>query len=151
MDLSVDSSSYDNDQKVVYTLVLANESDKTIAELDVKDELLDILTTDDQGNNVSAFTQASIQAQSTLLSSPGTYNRFGNLEATEVRIAAGGSVTYTMTATVSSDAAGTIDNVASASSGPLDSVASNTESIKRGLYEQRCCGVSRHDKLPTEE
>ncbi|MEZ9289870.1 DUF11 domain-containing protein [Vibrio lentus] len=135
MDLSVDSASYDNDQKVVYTLVLTNESDRTIHDFDVKDELLDILTTDDQGNDVSAFTQASIQAQSTLLSSSGTYNRFGNLEATDVRVTAGGSVTYTMTATVSNDAAGTIDNVASASSGPLYSVESNTESIQRGLYE----------------
>lgn len=135
MDLSVDSASYDNDQKVVYTLVLTNESDRTIHDFDVKDELLDILTTDDQGNDVSAFTQASIQAQSTLLSSSGTYNRFGNLEATDVRVTAGGSVTYTMTATVSNDAAGTIDNVASASSGPLYSVESNTESIQRGFYE----------------
>ncbi|CAK1741548.1 putative repeat protein (TIGR01451 family) [Vibrio crassostreae] len=135
MDLSIDSASYDNDQQVVYTLVLTNESDRSIHDFDVKDELLDILTTDDKGNEVNAFTQASIQAEATLLSSPGTYDRLGNLEATDVRITAGGSVTYTMTATVSSDAAGSIDNVASASSGPLYSVESNTESIQRGLYE----------------
>ena len=129
MDLSVDSASYDNDQKVVYTLVLTNESDRTIHDFDVKDELLDILTTDDQGNDVSAFTQASIQAQSTLLSSSGTYNRFGNLEATDVRVTAGGAGAFTMTATLSYDAAGAVDNVANASSGGLPSVVSNMESI----------------------
>ena len=117
MDLSVDSTSYDNDQQVAYTLVLTNESDKAITELDVKDELLNILTTDDQGNTVNAFSQVSTQAQSSFLSSPGDYSRFGNLDASGVRIAAGGSVTYTMVATVSADAAGTIDNVASASTG----------------------------------
>ncbi len=135
MDLSVDSASYDNDQEVVYTLVLTNESDTAIHDFDVKDGLLNILTTDDEGNNVNAFTEVLIEARSNALSSPGTYNRFGNLEATDVRVTAGGSVTYTMTATVSSDAAGTIDNVASASSGPLDSVESNTESIQRSLYQ----------------
>lgn len=135
MDLSVDSASYDNDQEVAYTLVLTNESDKAIAELDVKDELLNILTTDDQGNNVSAFSQVSTQAQSSFLSSPGDYSRFGNLDASGVRIAAGGSVTYTMVATVSANAAGTIDNFASASTGLLDAVESNTESIQRGVYQ----------------
>ncbi|WP_086970295.1 DUF11 domain-containing protein [Vibrio coralliirubri] len=135
MDLSVDSASYDNDQEVAYTLVLTNESDKAITELDVKDELLNILTTDDQGNNVNAFSQVSTQAQSSFLSSPGDYSRFGNLDASGVRIAAGGSVTYTMVATVSADAAGTIDNVASASTGLLGAVESNTESIQRGVYQ----------------
>ncbi len=135
MDLSVDSASYDNDQEVAYTLVLTNESDKAIAELDVKDELLNILTTDYQGNNVNAFSQVSTQAQSSFLSSPGDYSRFGNLDASGVRIAAGGSVTYTMVATVSADAAGTIDNVASASTGLLDAIESNTESIQRGVYQ----------------
>ncbi|CAH7341992.1 conserved hypothetical protein [Vibrio chagasii] len=135
MDLSVDSASYDNGQEVVYTLVLTNGSDKAINGFDVKDELLNILTTDDQGKSVNAFTQATIQAHSTVLSSAGTFNRFGNLEATDVRVAAGGSVTYTMSATVSGEAAGTIDNFATASSGLLDSVDSNTESIQRGLYE----------------
>ena len=135
MDLSVDSASYDNEQEVVYTLVLTNGSDKAISDFDVKDELLNILTTDDQGKSVNAFTQATIQAHSTVLSSAGTFNRFGNLEATDVRVAAGGSVTYTMSAMVSDEAAGTIDNFATASSGLLDSVDSNTESIQRGLYE----------------
>lgn len=135
MDLSVDSASYDNGQEVVYTLVLTNGSDKAISDFDVKDELLNILTTDDQGKSVNAFTQATIQAHSTVLSSAGTFNRFGNLEATDVRVAAGGSVTYTMSAMVSDEAAGTIDNFATASSGLLDSVDSNTESIQRGLYE----------------
>ena len=135
MELSVDSASYDNDQQVAYTLVLTNESDKTIAELDVKDELLDILTTDDEGNNVSAFSRVSTQAQSSLFSSPGDYSRFGNLDATGVRIAAGGSVTYTMVATISGDAAGRIDNIASASTGLLDAVESNIKSIQRGVYQ----------------
>ena len=35
---------------------------------------------------------------------PGDYSRFGNLDASDVRIAAGGSVTYNMVATVSADA-----------------------------------------------
>ena len=142
MDLSVDSASYDNDQQVVYTLVLTNESDRSIHDFDVKDELLDILTTDDEGNEVNAFTQASIQAEATLLSSPGTYDRFGNLEATDVHITAGGSVTYTMTAKVSGDAAGTIDNVASASAGPLSSAESSAacryQKVQRSVAGLHC-------------
>ncbi|MCW0470255.1 hypothetical protein OH492_19065 [Vibrio chagasii] len=54
---------------MVYTLVLTNGSDmQAINGFDVKDELLNILTADDQGKSPwLAFTRATIQAHSTVL------------------------------------------------------------------------------------
>lgn len=135
MELSANKDFYDNNQQVTYTLTLRNNSTKAIDGLNVEDQLLDILTEGDDGNDVNAFTVVSIQGTSTFLSSAGDYDRFGNLNASNVRLAVGGSVTYTMFATVSPGAAGTIDNFASASLGVEPSVNSNTESLTRSVYQ----------------
>nr|WP_244663192.1 DUF11 domain-containing protein [Vibrio owensii] len=133
--LSPVSGQYDNGNQIEYTLTLTNTSGSTLSGLEVNDEIMNIMTSGDSGGSVNAFESAEISASASFLSSAGDYDRNGNLTATDVRIRNNGTVSYTIKATVSEQAAGDINNVANVRSGALSREDSNTTTHQRVVYE----------------
>ncbi|WP_409930960.1 hypothetical protein [Vibrio owensii] len=133
--LSPVSGQYDNGSQIEYTLTLTNTSGSTLSGLEVNDEVMNIMTSGDSGGSVNAFESAEISASASFLSSAGDYDRNGNLTATDVLIRNNGTVTYTIKAIVSEQAAGDITNVASVRSGALSREDSNTTTHQRVVYE----------------
>ncbi|HGY9597156.1 TPA: hypothetical protein ACOJPH_004870 [Vibrio campbellii] len=133
--LSPVSGQYDNGNQIEYTLTLTNTSGSTLPGLEVNDEIMNIMTSGDSGGSVNAFESAEISASASFLSSAGDYNRNGNLTATNVNIRNNGTVSYTIKATVSEQAAGDINNVANVRSGALSREDSNTATHQRVVYE----------------
>ncbi|MFH0289374.1 hypothetical protein ACGRSR_17370 [Vibrio owensii] len=133
--LSPVSGQYDNGNQIEYTLTLTNTSGSTLSGLEVNDEIMNIITSGDSGGSVNAFESAEISASASFLSSAGDYDRNGNLTATDVRIRNNGTVSYTIKATVSEQAAGDINNVANVRSGALSREDSNTTTHQRVVYE----------------
>lgn len=133
--LSPVSGQYDNGNQIEYTLTLTNTSGSTLSGLEVNDEIMNIMTSGDSGGSVNAFESAEISASASFLSSAGDYNRNGNLTAADVRIRNNGTVSYTIKATVSEQAAGDITNVASVRSGALSREDSNSTTHERVVYE----------------
>ncbi|MEH0698342.1 DUF11 domain-containing protein [Vibrio owensii] len=129
------SGQYDNGNQIEYTLTLTNTSGSTLSGLEVNDEIMNIMTSGDSGGSVNAFESAEISASASFLSSAGDYDRNGNLTATDVRIRNNGTVSYTIKATVSEQAAGDINNVANVRSGALSREDSNTTTHQRVVYE----------------
>lgn len=133
--LSPVSGQYDNGNQIEYTLTLTNTSGSTLSGLEVNDEIMNIMTSGDSGGSVNAFVSAEISASASFLSSAGDYDRNGNLAATNVNIRNNGTVSYTIKATVSEQAAGDINNVANVRSGALSREDSNTTTHQRVVYE----------------
>ncbi|WP_416236449.1 hypothetical protein [Vibrio sp. Sgm 5] len=133
--LSPVSGQYDNGSQIEYTLTLTNTSGSTLSGLEVNDEIMNIMTSGDSGGSVNAFESAEISASASFLSSAGDYDRNGNLAATNVNIRNNGTVSYTIKATVSEQAAGDINNVANVRSGALSRKDSNTTTHQRVVYE----------------
>ncbi|MEH0669555.1 DUF11 domain-containing protein [Vibrio owensii] len=133
--MSPASGQYDNGNQIEYTLTLTNTSGSTLSGLEVNDEIMNIMTSGDSGGSVNAFESAEISASASFLSSAGDYDRNGNLTATDVRIRNNGTVSYTIKATVSEQAAGDINNVANVRSGALSREDSNTTTHQRAVYE----------------
>ncbi|NOJ16452.1 DUF11 domain-containing protein [Vibrio jasicida] len=133
--LSPVSGQYDNGSQIEYTLTLTNTSGSTLSGLEVNDEIMNIMTSGDSGGSVNAFESAEISASASFLSSAGDYDRNGNLTAADVRIRNNGTVSYTIKATVSEQAAGDITNVASVRSGALSREDSNSTTHERVVYE----------------
>lgn len=132
--LSPVSGQYDNGSQIEYTLMLTNTSGSTLSGLEVKDEIMNIMTSGDSGGPVNAFESAEISASASFLSSAGDFNSSDDLVATNVRIRDGGVVTYVIKAIVSDEATGPIENVASVNSGALSTESSNTTHHERVVY-----------------
>nr|WP_155399548.1 DUF11 domain-containing protein [Vibrio campbellii] len=133
--LSPVSGQYDNGNQIEYTLTLTNTSGSTLSGLEVNDEIMNIMASDESGGLVNAFESAEISATASFLSSAGDYDRNGNLAATNVNIRNNGTVSYTIKAKVSAQAAGDIANVANVRSGALLREQSNTTTHQRVVYE----------------
>ncbi|WP_104041547.1 DUF11 domain-containing protein [Vibrio hyugaensis] len=133
--LSPVTGQYDNGSQIEYTLTLTNTSGSTLSGLEVNDEIMNIMTSGDSGGSVNAFESAEISASASFLSSSGDYDRNGNLTATDVRIRNNGTVSYTIKAKVSEQAAGDITNVANVRSGALSREDSNTTTHQRVVYD----------------
>ncbi|YCO02348.1 hypothetical protein ACB087_01520 [Vibrio sp. VNB-15] len=149
MQLSPISGQYDNGSQIEYTLTLTNTSGSTLSELEVNDEIMDIMTSGDSGGSVNAFESAEISASASFLSSAGEYDRNGNLSATGVRIRNNGTVSYTIKAKVSEQAAGDINNEANVRSGALSRADSNTTTHERVVYEHSIEISASTDKYST--
>lgn len=147
--LSPVSGQYDNGSQIEYTLTLTNTSGSTLSGLEVNDEIMNIMTSGDSGGSVNAFESAEISASASFLSSAGDYDRNGNLTATDVRIRNNGTVSYTIKATVSEQAAGDINNVANVRSGALSREDSNTTTHQRVVYEHSIDLSASVDKYGT--
>ncbi|WP_409580314.1 hypothetical protein [Vibrio owensii] len=147
--LSPVSGQYDNGNQIEYTLTLTNTSGSTLSGLEVNDEIMNIMTSGDSGGSVNAFESAEISASASFLSSAGDYDRNGNLTATDVRIRNNGTVSYTIKATVSEQAAGDINNVANVRSGVLSREDSNTATHQRVVYEHSIDLSTSVDKYGT--
>lgn len=147
--LSPVSGQYDNGNQIEYTLTLTNTSGSTLSGLEVNDEIMNIMTSGDSGGSVNAFESAEISASASFLSSAGDYDRNGNLTATDVRIRNNGTVSYTIKATVSEQAAGDINNVANVRSGALSREDSNTTTHQRVVYEHSIDLSASVDKYDT--
>lgn len=147
--LSPVSGQYDNGNQIEYTLTLTNTSGSTLSGLEVNDEIMNIMTSGDSGGSVNAFESAEISASASFLSSAGDYDRNGNLTATDVRIRNNGTVSYTIKATVSEQAAGDINNVANVRSGALSREDSNTTTHQRVVYEHSIDLSASVDKYGT--
>nr|WP_199438037.1 DUF11 domain-containing protein [Vibrio owensii] len=147
--LSPVSGQYDNGNQIEYTLTLTNTSGSTLSGLEVNDEIMNIMTSSDSGGSVNAFESAEISASASFLSSAGDYDRNGNLTATDVRIRNNGTVSYTIKATVSEQAAGDINNVANVRSGALSREDSNTTTHQRVVYEHSIDLSASVDKYGT--
>ncbi|MFV8455865.1 hypothetical protein ACNO5M_12310 [Vibrio owensii] len=147
--LSPVSGQYDNGSQIEYTLTLTNTSGSTLSGLEVNDEVMNIMTSGDSGGSVNAFESAEISASASFLSSAGDYDRNGNLTATDVRIRNNGTVSYTIKATVSEQAAGDINNVANVRSGALSREDSNTTTHQRVVYEHSIDLSASVDKYGT--
>ncbi|MHA2716909.1 hypothetical protein ACXZ7B_19730 [Vibrio owensii] len=147
--LSPVSGQYDNGSQIEYTLTLTNTSGSTLSGLEVNDEIMNIMTSGDSGGSVNAFESAEISASASFLSSAGDYDRNGNLTATDVRIRNNGTVSYTIKATVSEQAAGDINNVANVRSGALSREDSNTSTHQRVVYEHSIDLSASVDKYGT--
>ncbi|QLK49226.1 hypothetical protein DR996_30395 [Vibrio owensii] len=147
--LSPVSGQYDNGNQIEYTLTLTNTSGSTLSGLEVNDEIMNIMTSSDSGGSVNAFESAEISASASFLSSAGDYDRNGNLTATDVRIRNNGTVSYTIKATVSEQAAGDINNVANVRSGALSREDSNTTTHQRVVYEHSIALSASVDKYGT--
>ncbi|WP_330142925.1 hypothetical protein [Vibrio campbellii] len=96
---------------------------------------MSIITSGESGGSVNAFESAEISATASFLSSAGDYDRNGSLAATNVNIRNNGTVSYTIKAKVSVQAAGDIANVANVRSGALLREQSNTTTHQRVVYE----------------
>ncbi|WP_373408848.1 hypothetical protein [Vibrio jasicida] len=147
--LSPVSGQYDNGSQIEYTLTLTNTSGSTLSGLEVNDEIMNIMTSGDSGGSVNAFESAEISASASFLSSAGDYDRNGNLTATDVRIRNNGTVSYTIKATASEQAAGDINNVANVRSGALSREDSNTTTHQRVVYEHSIDLSASVDKYGT--
>nr|WP_285377435.1 hypothetical protein [Vibrio sp. B172a] len=147
--LSPVSGQYDNGNQIEYTLTLTNTSGSTLSGLEVNDEIMNIMTSGDSGGLVNAFESAEISASASFLSSAGDYDRNGNLTATDVRIRNNGTVSYTIKATVSEQAAGDINNVANVRSSALSREDSNTTTHQRVVYEHSIDLSASVDKYGT--
>ncbi len=147
--LSPVSGQYDNGNQIEYTLTLTNTSGSTLSGLEVNDEIMNIMTSGDSGGSVNAFESAEISASASFLSSAGDYDRNGNLTATDVRIRNNGTVSYTIKATVSEQAAGDINNVANVRTGALSREDSNTTTHQRVVYEHSIDLSASVDKYGT--
>ncbi|MEF1201384.1 hypothetical protein QTO12_12575 [Vibrio owensii] len=147
--LSPVSGQYDNGNEIEYTLTLTNTSGSTLSGLEVNDEIMNVMTSGDSGGSVNAFENAEISASASFLSSAGDYDRNGNLTATDVRIRNNGTVSYTIKATVSEQAAGDINNVANVRSGALSREDSNTTTHQRVVYEHSIDLSASVDKYGT--
>ncbi|KIP76853.1 hypothetical protein SN10_03830 [Vibrio harveyi] len=147
--LSPVSGQYDNGSQIEYTLTLTNTSGSTLSGLEVNDEVMNIMTFGDSGGSVNAFESAEISASASFLSSAGDYDRNGNLTATDVRIRNNGTVSYTIKATVSEQAAGDINNVANVRTGALSREDSNTTTHQRVVYEHSIDLSASVDKYGT--
>ncbi|WP_373413052.1 hypothetical protein [Vibrio jasicida] len=147
--LSPVSGQYDNGSQIEYTLTLTNTSGSTLSGLEVNDEIMNIMTSGDSGGSVNAFESAEISASASFLSSAGDYDRNGNLAATNVNIRNNGTVSYTIKATVSEQAAGDINNVANVRSGALSRKDSNTTTHQRVVYEHSIDLSASVDKYGT--
>ncbi|MFV8409848.1 hypothetical protein [Vibrio owensii] len=147
--LSPVSGQYDNGSQIEYTLTLTNTSGSTLSGLEVNDEIMNIMTSGDSGGSVNAFESTEISASASFLSSAGDYDRNGNLTATDVRIRNNGTVSYTIKATVSEQAAGDINNVANVRSGALSLEDSNTTTHQRVVYEHSIDLSASVDKYGT--
>ncbi|MFV8458193.1 hypothetical protein ACNO5M_24270, partial [Vibrio owensii] len=135
MTLSPSSGTYDNGEVIEYSLTLTNTSGATLADINVNDAVLNIVTSGESGNTVNAFTRADISASASFLSSAGDYNKSGNLAATNVSIRNNGVVTYTIRALVANEANGSIENTASVRHGALSVKNSNSTLHERVIYE----------------
>ncbi|HHB1595647.1 TPA: hypothetical protein ACN976_003818 [Vibrio campbellii] len=133
--LSPISGQYDNGSQIEYTLTLTNTSGSTLFGLEVNDDVMSIMTSGESGGSVNAFESAEISATASFLSSAGDYDRNGSLAATNVNIRNNGTVSYTIKAKVSAQAAGDISNVANVRSGALLREQSNTTTHQRVVYE----------------
>nr|WP_155487448.1 DUF11 domain-containing protein [Vibrio campbellii] len=133
--LSPISGQYDNGSQIEYTLTLTNTSGSTLFGLEVNDDVMSIITSGASGGSVNAFESAEISATASFLSSAGDYDRNGSLAATNVNIRNNGTVSYTIKAKVSVQAAGDIANVANVRSGALLREQSNTTTHQRVVYE----------------
>ncbi|WP_399426272.1 hypothetical protein [Vibrio campbellii] len=133
--LSPISGQYDNGSQIEYTLTLTNTSGSTLFGLEVNDDVMSIITSGESGGSVNAFESAEISATASFLSSAGDYDRNGSLAATNVNIRNNGTVSYTIKAKVSVQAAGDIANVANVRSGALLREQSNTTTHQRVVYE----------------
>ncbi|WP_409588446.1 hypothetical protein [Vibrio jasicida] len=147
--LSPVSDQYDNGSQIEYTLILTNTSGSTLSGLEINDEIMNIMTSGDSGGSVNAFESAEISASASFLSSAGDYDRNGNLAATNVNIRNNGTVSYTIKATVSEQAAGDINNVANVRSGTLSREDSNTTTHQRVVYEHSIELSASTDKYST--
>lgn len=133
--LSPISGQYDNGSQIEYTLTLTNTSGSTLFGLEVNDDIMSIITSGESGGSVNAFESAEISVTASFLSSAGDYDRNGSLAATNVNIRNNGTVSYTIKAKVSVQAAGDIANVANVRSGALLREQSNTTTHQRVVYE----------------
>ncbi|WP_413788374.1 hypothetical protein [Vibrio campbellii] len=133
--LSPISGQYDNGSQIEYTLTLTNTSGSTLFGLEINDDVMSIITSGESGGSVNAFESAEISATASFLSSAGDYDRNGSLAATNVNIRNNGTVSYTIKAKVSVQAAGDIANVANVRSGALLREQSNTTTHQRVVYE----------------
>ena len=125
---------YDNEQMISYDLVVKNNGGKLVKGLSVTAGLLDIKSLDIDGKSVNAFTSMSVEATVTLGSQAGDFNPYGNLNAKEVVLAEGGTVTYHIEAKVSLAAAQEIEVAAQLASSFL-TLESNLVSTSRALYQ----------------
>jgi uncharacterized repeat protein (TIGR01451 family) len=125
-----DTPTYDNGDVVTYTLTVANTSGATVSGLTVKDVLSDILSEGEK-----AFSATAITAHATTLSSAGDFAASGDLNATDVHIRSGGSVVYTVKATVSDTASGAITNSASVEDASAEPLSASPVTINRVVYQ----------------
>ncbi|WP_172634431.1 DUF11 domain-containing protein [Shewanella violacea] len=117
-----------------YDLVVTNNGGKLVKGLSVTAGLLDIKTSDINGNPVDAFTSVSVDATATVGSQAGEFNSHGDLNAKQVTLAEGGVVTYHIKAKVSPTAAQEIEVTAQLTSSFL-SLESNSVTTPRAPYE----------------
>ncbi|MCS2153109.1 DUF11 domain-containing protein [Scandinavium goeteborgense] len=125
-----DTPTYDNGDVVTYTVTVANTSGATVSGLTVKDLFSGVLS-----GGEKAFSATEITAQATTLSSAGTFATGGDLNATNVHIRNGGSVVYTIKATVSTNAIGTLTNTASVEDATGVALSATPVSMQRVVYQ----------------
>ena len=107
---SSNTTLYSPNGTIVYKIVITNSGNQAATGVPVVDNIGTINTTLATGSTGAAFSSWTISASSTGTgSTTGSFANNTNLN-TVVNIAAGGSVTYTITATVRNNATGTIKN-----------------------------------------
>ena len=127
------TTSYAPGEQIVYTLTLSNAVGAGFANnVDVVDAIGNITTDLGGGRTGPAFSSWTISAVTTGAgTTSGTYGNNMDLNTT-VNIATGGSVTYTITATVATGAEGVITNNFTAN-GTTEGTTNHTRKTKEGL------------------
>ncbi|MCR9941646.1 DUF11 domain-containing protein [Vibrio owensii] len=111
IDLSASVDKYGTGQALVYTLKVSNTGSAKIQGMTVTDLVADIEAEDINGAMISAFTSVSNSSSTSGSgSNAGTFSTSGNLDAKDVSIAVGGSVTYTIRGQIDSTLVGDITN-----------------------------------------
>ncbi len=111
VDLSVSRTTYSVSQSLEYSLKVTNTGTAIIKGMSVTDLVADIKSNDVTGALVPAFSSVSNSATTVGGgTNAGTFSSTGNLQADDVTIAVGGSVTYSIRGLVSGDLLGDIVN-----------------------------------------
>lgn len=126
LSLSVDKPEYVVGQTLTYTLTATNTGEYAVQGLDIAQAFKSLSVENISGDSVSPFSSVSISGKESGSSSElGTFATSDNLNVTDAKIDVGGSLTYTILATVADDLVG--DIVTSASSTTKDGVVISEE------------------------
>ncbi len=109
----VSPTEYDVGGTLTYSLTATNNGTYAVKGLDIEQEFASLTGQKSDGSTGSAFSSVTISAVASSGSDAGTFATTGDLSVTNAEISVGGSVTYTIKATVASDLVSDIDTQAS--------------------------------------